>query len=247
MVRSRKKSKGRERKAKKEEAVRTAVYNEWRALARGEVIDGNGRIVADVKCNHGFETVIPEDLNHPVCGFLSSYYNKMGWFEALFKHETTICTDSNREMTIDIMISIGTNLIMYKKLRTNEDIKHVCDIAMIITVLDHFNGVSIGSTICSREVTPKLRNLSYEGIERKRDVLKVFYKRNTCSCLGNMYSESRRTFRKLGHCNHCQKVSERALLDVCSQCMVTQYCSRECQVAAWHRHKNKCVDDCKDK
>ena len=165
------------------------------------------------------------------------------WYNTLRVHETAVCRDiTNREIVLNILISIGTNenMILYKKLSTDEEIRHVRNVAMTITVIDNFDGVSIESTICSREVAPKLRKLSYEGNDLKRDLLKVFYKRIVCSCLDDMYSEARKTLRKLGACSNCRKVTERASLDVCSKCMIVQYCSRECQVAAWPRHRDLC-------
>lgn len=240
---SRKKSKGRERKAKKEEAARERSYNNWKALARGKVRNGS---VVVVQCDHGFEcgdgVSIPDDSNHPVCAFLNAYFmSGKDWYNTLTAYKTTVFMNSNnREMVLNILISAGTNMILYKRLSTDEEIRHVRNVAMTITVIDHFDGVSIESTICSREVAPKLRKLSYEGNDLKRDLLKVFYKRIVCSCLDDMYSEARNTLRKLGACSNCRKVTERALLDVCSKCMIVQYCSRECQVAAWPSHRDLC-------
>ena len=75
-----------------------------------------------------------------------------------------------------------------------------------------------------------------------RDLLKLYSKRITCSCLKKMYSEARKTLPKVGSCESCAKVMERSSLMVCSKCRVHQYCCRECQVTAWPKNKNSCDD-----
>jgi hypothetical protein len=39
-------------------------------------------------------------------------------------------------------------------------------------------------------------------------------------------------------CSSCRKVTERSM--VCGRCRVTPYCSKECQRAAWSKHKEVC-------
>ena len=55
-----------------------------------------------------------------------------------------------------------------------------------------------------------------------------------------MHLETRKKEPKMGNCYTCNNEMERVSLSVCSRCMIEQYCSRECQVAAWPKHKEDC-------
>jgi len=68
--RNRKKNKGKERKAKKEEAERALVHNTWVDLANG-LHNSNGTVVT--QCNHGLAEV--PDESHPVSIFLVNYFS----------------------------------------------------------------------------------------------------------------------------------------------------------------------------
>ena len=74
---SRKRNKGKERKAKKaeleaeKEAERIEIVrNRWKNWARG--VDINGRV--KTQCNHGVDLVIPDGDNHPVTNFIDALF-----------------------------------------------------------------------------------------------------------------------------------------------------------------------------
>ena len=136
------------------------------------------------------------------------------------------------------MVIIGTNIL----LRGDERIiSWPCCIAKSILVLEHDNGTDgIASIINSRAVTTKSRDLDPDCSSIKRDLLKFYRKRTTCKCLKKMHLEARKYLLKTSLCYGCLKKCERKALSVCSRCMVTQFCSRKCQVAAWPEHKSDC-------
>ena len=77
---SRKRNKGKERKAKKFEAEQVAkrvkARTTWQYWARGEMglnVGGNC-IIQSIECNHGCNVTIPDENNHPVCGFMDLYF-----------------------------------------------------------------------------------------------------------------------------------------------------------------------------
>ena len=108
-------------------------------------------------------------------------------------------------------------------------------------MLESYDGSGdIGSTINSRVVESKYRDLRCGGSGSIRDVLKIYRKRIFCSCLKDKHSLARKTTPKMGACYNCGQMKERVLLMVCSKCRVCQYCSRECQIAAWSMHKHNC-------
>ena len=65
--RNRKKNKGKERKAKKEEAERECVYKTWNCLVRGAM-----KLRDPILCNHG-SVEIP-DISHPVSSFMHTFF-----------------------------------------------------------------------------------------------------------------------------------------------------------------------------
>jgi len=74
----------------------------------------------------------------------------------------------------------------------------------------------------------------------KRTAIRFFSKRISCSCLDDLYSEAKETLNKMGACRHCNQMKEHSALMECSRCEGAQYCSKECQVVDWPRHKEYC-------
>ena len=247
---SRKRNKGKERKAKKAELElerieneRAEVRNYWRGWARGE-----DEVRQITQCNHGISLVIPDDNNHPVTNFIDAlfmYAAKYGesndhlcarkYLKDTFtRHREVWDNERYREMAVDIFVVIETNVLL-----SNGRVGYFFAVAVV--VLENYDGIGIISTLNSRVVAAKHRDLiGGEMNTNKRDLLKFYRKRTTCSCLKKMHSDARKTLPKLGGCQHCGVVKERTLLMVCSRCRVSQYCSKECQIAHLPAHKCGC-------
>ena len=45
-------------------------------------------------------------------------------------------------------------------------------------------------------------------------------------------------------CDGCQQEKQKTFQ--CSRCRSSQYCSKDCQVAAWHQHKQNCIPKAAD-
>ena len=69
---SRKKNKGRDRKAKKAQAERAKTRNVWSSWATGD----EKVTEMTITCNHG--CVVPNDLDHPVSSFMDDFTTR--WF-----------------------------------------------------------------------------------------------------------------------------------------------------------------------
>ena len=242
---SRKRNKGKERKAKKAEMIETeraGIHSMWLGLARG--LNAGGEKV--IQCDHGVALKILDDENHPVTSFINMVFINRNagkpmttnLIETMYTHPQVCHNESYRGMTIDVMASIGTNWLLGNK----SERSGVKVMAGAIMMLENYIGTgnNIVSTADSQIVASKRRDLATGNI---RDVLKFFRKRIACSCLKKMHLDARKTLPKLGVCFCCDVVKERPLLMVCSRCRITQYCSSECQVAHWHRHKRVC-DTC---
>ena len=249
---SRKRNKGKERKAKKAEQKVERIENEkmvvhkrWQGWARGENMLDNGSIIT--QCNHGCALMIPHDNNHPVSSFIDAF--SMNRFLEPVKHisdnlRDTFNTypevwndDCHRKMARDLLLRIGTNMILGKVTLSGMP----KDIAYAVVVLENYDGSGvIDSTFNSFAVASKYRDLCCGESGAVRDELKIYRKRITCSCLKKMHLEVRKTFPKLGICYNCGEKKERSSLMVCSKCRVCHYCSRECQIEDWPSHKCTC-------
>ena len=242
---SRKRNKGKERKAKKAEQELKIVRERWQGWARGKnMLKEDGSIIT--QCNHGCALMIPNaSNNHPVTSFMDVFA-----LNTLFdKHisdnlRDTFNTcpevwndDSHRKMARNSLLRIGTNMILGKVLLSGMP----KDIAYAVVVLENYDGSGdIDTTMSSRVVASKYKDLTCRGSGFVRDLLKIYRKRLSCSCLKKMHLEARKTLPKMGGCKNCQQEKDRAMLSVCSKCRISHYCSRECQIEDWPRHKRDC-------
>ena len=246
---SRKRNKGKERRAKKaeleaekakleakkEERLRGVVRSKWKIWARGDITE------LSIECNHGVDLVIPDEDDHPVTNFIDAFFlyeakNKNVPVEnylsdTFTRYQEVWDSERYREMAVDIFVAIGTNLLL-------SPFSGPKVIANTIVILEHYDGSGIFSTRNSRVVSTKIRDISGSG--SLRDALKFYRKRVMCKCLKDMHLEARKTLPKTGMCYHCHEKKERALLMICSRCRVPQYCSRKCQVAHWPMHRSEC-------
>ena len=260
---SRKRKKGKDRKAKKmqsQELYLNISQRLWQGWAAGEreFLD----MATDIECDHGCGcnyTITPKQFaeHQPlvipelVDNFMTAYfYNKdFGGFNnqlesiVLFQSNRDVfISDRYRNMVANILTRVGINMMLRGD---HEDLSHAVGIARTIVVLEHYDGGDdLAKTIKDRLVASKIRDLLWEGSSSSssiaRDLLKFFRKRIDCSCLRRMHLDARKTATKRGTCDHCYEEQERALLMVCGRCRVCQYCSRECQIAGWDDHKSIC-------
>ena len=247
---SRKKNKGKERKAKKEadrvEAKRAEAHELWWGWTIGQ-----NNITTITECDHGCG-ILPE-VDHPVISFMDDLIsqgisdNRLVSVDSFLDRLQTIHgapilnNESYKSMTIDILTRIGTNMLLSDAEDTQRAIG-ASRMAKAIIILENYDGIySLEAIFHNRGVATKLRDYNdISSITGIRDALKFFSKRTSCSCLNEMHQEARRTLPKMGICYGCNEEKERVALSVCSRCMVTQYCSRECQVANWPKHKADC-------
>ena len=110
-------------------------------------------------------------------------------------------------MAINILISIGTNLLLDKA-------GYAGELAKAIVVLENYDESVYNSPealFCNRGVASKVRDFVYgENETNKRDILKFYRKRTSCKCLKAMHLEARKTLPKVGICYHCEERKERA-------------------------------------
>ena len=239
---SRKRNKGKDRKAKKVEKDRVRINQLWWGWIMGDPQEGS-----IIQCHHGTNVENLED-GHPVSIFMDDFFTC--WYDKqmhvmeilndLFpSHRGVYNSDEYRNMAIKIFTRIGTNMISTGR---NHNTSNAGGFAKVITILEHYDCTGdIIASIYSRNAASKCRDIEYYYISNnKRDILKFYRKRTTCKCLKKMHLEARKCLLKKGICSRCKHEAVRWSLSVCSKCMVTQYCTRECQVADWPEHEENC-------
>ena len=77
-------------------------------------------------------------------------------------------------------------------------------------------------------------------VECCREFVRYVHERNTCNCLESVYNELKTTTRRTNICWHCKESKPVKQIKECSGCKIELYCSRECQLAAYPDHKEKC-------
>ena len=184
------------------------------------------------------------DESHPVSIFLGKLLHSPSLMAMLRNDSQVLNNNINRELAVQMLIRmVATNLIS-----NEDDLTLAWGMTIVILVLENYDetiGISdamnYGLARYNRIVTTKSRDLGETAITKsRRDVLKFYRKRMNCSCLKKMHLEARKNKPKMGLCWHCGEEMERVHLYVCSQCTTRQYCSRECQVANWSKHKIDC-------
>ena len=243
---SRKRNKGKERKAKKaaekEESALVELQQTWR-WARGNMGSSGdtGIYPLCIQCKHGLGEVVLPDGSHPISKFISSYLLLGTTLKDTISNNQDVWNDASvRKMTADILTRIGTNLLCVPGTSMNQsrDSQHlIIDMAFIITMLENYDKAL---DYDSNAVKPSYKYLYCGSNNAYRDLLKFYRKRLKCSCLKKIHLEARKTHPKLGKCHSCGVIKERSLLMVCSRCMVAPYCSRECQVLDSPRHREYC-------
>lgn len=214
---SRKRSKGKERKARQVQTSLAKTQHTW----------GNwfewGQINEKVRCNHGHCAKLPEN-ELPVRRLLNYLLSKKNKVEPTklvdelfdsFKAFPEVWKSKEHRGTVSgIMKSIATNLILHQVQFKSDMIDRILPLCSTIVILDAYEGGSLEPTFYHPRVLGKVTNFNGRTSVR-RDMLKLLTKKNSCSCLKDLYAQARRTFPKLGSCQNCQQEKKRSTLMLC--------------------------------
>ena len=231
---SRKRNKGKERKAKKAEKDKLQedeLRASWELWVHGPCREGEER------CNHGLQfSVLP--AFHAVTKFMNTFMEGLNSGDLAIhsiikitveKHPDVWTDAGHRQMVSDILLTMGTNMILNHTTAWN--------IGLATLMLDCYDGKSDCKYATQCAVVKGRSGIINCGV---RDVLKFYSKRISCSCLNETYKHARKTIPKMGKCWQCEQVKERSYMMTCGRCKVPSYCSRECQVANVPVHKREC-------
>ena len=214
---SRKRNKGKERKAKKAEKEAEIERAEMRQTWQSWVtVTGEYNNMSMINCNHGFDvSIILDNKNHPVLYFMDKFFIISEELDSLdnlrdtFQLHTEVWNNaSHRQMARNLLVCIGANSLLLletdKGIHTSTDdfrlwvASYLTDAIMVLEN-HHETAGDIELAIYSRTAASKRRDTV--GDNAIRDLLKLYSKRITCSCLKKMYSEARKTLPKVGSCS----------------------------------------------
>ena len=78
--------------------------------------------------------------------------------------------------------------------------------------------------------------LDMQKVETRQGTVRFLANRIPCDCLKELKKEVKKQV-KMGHCKECKGEFPVSDLFYCSRCRLTYYCSRECQLQHWPRHR----------
>ena len=159
--------------------------------------------------------------------------------EILEKHPEIFSSEESRTLIHSFMVSSGTEALLQHVNENGYWLRkaqiHACMLLSLegcdFTKEEPFNPFDLDFQIKHRNVLERC----------KRSLVKFYRKRLLCSCLDELYAEVKPQ-PKTGFCQHCKQRFERRALKDCTGCNKVQYCSKECQKAAWPYHKKYCKE-----
>jgi len=251
---SRKKAKGKARKAAKEaakaeEGKRQAVIANQRQVGPHEALMQRLNINATpLICKHGYGLValtpgdlkICQDVIRTFTAVFTSREDVMECFieASTVTHEKYPDLYSSKlllESLVSCLLSSGTQRVL--------DEGDNCParlFAMLACYFEEWSNVKVRKT----KATLNWTQIFEFNHADDHTLVKYLRKRIDCSCLDKKYKEAR-CITKMGTCCNpsCswpnQKV-ERSMMFCCTRCGDANYCSIECQRAAWKIHRGDC-------
>ncbi|CAB9509930.1 expressed unknown protein [Seminavis robusta] len=70
-----------------------------------------------------------------------------------------------------------------------------------------------------------------------KDIVVYLDKKVPCDCLGGVKKVALEV-EEDRHCDQCRRYTKNAMW--CSECIMAEYCSKECQIAHWPKHRIQC-------
>ena len=140
MPASRKRNKGKERKAKQAVKKQEIVHSLWRGWVIGDPHQGQ-----IINCNHSCSLQEVLSNSHPVANFMDAYfvnwlYKQMESLNEILidlfqSHRGVFNSDNYRNMAIRCLIRIGTNMVL-----KNFSTSSAMAVAKVVKVLEQYKG-----------------------------------------------------------------------------------------------------------
>jgi len=199
----------------------------------------------DIECQHGCP---PPRLGHydPTADGMRILMNHL----ALSGREAAVkmlqdCPACLNETTLKVLASTGTNCFLNDgelrgpNPRGQAELMAV-KLAEIILIFENVvppsSGPQSNDAFMNKQDQKWIQDML--NLDSRRKLAKFYAKRIPCNCLDDVKQAARDD--RTGKCNSCWKTAEDASLLNCSACGLVKYCSKECQVEDWSKHKNGC-------
>ena len=238
---SRKRAKGKARKAKARESNCNLILHNDNVCRHGcEVISKDDTCYKfvkqfEVELNVVYDSLGPEAESL----FLNSLFgDTIERMKASMNKEYEIIWDSDeetRQKLQSLFVNLGVNLLLRPSTLTVTTRRvQLSTISAIAVLYCHYDMIMNWSEAIPNN-TRALRDL----YALPYDTLKFFKKRISCQCLKKLYLHERAKPRH-ATCVCCAAMKERSQLFLCSGCLYSYYCGVECQTKHWSLHKSFC-------
>ena len=251
---SRKKAKGKARKAAKEAKAK----QEEDSRAEGGVAAGQQHVQEEsfeemmqrlrisapspTMCRHGCpplsageEKICLEFINAFITTAARTRGNVGDGFCAALEASDADVYSSQLDTVISIILAKGTQMIL-----DEGDERITRFYASLASFFEDFKAVGLHKT----KAAPNLTKV-FELYKADDHTLVSYYrKRISCSCLDEKYKDVK-SVKKMGrcynlNCSHPDGKVERSTMFCCTRCGIANYCSVECQKGDWKEHRGEC-------
>eukprot|EP00984_Skeletonema_dohrnii_P005326 scaffold1874_cov89-Skeletonema_dohrnii-CCMP3373.AAC.3 len=246
-----KRNKGKAKKANKERQAAAAKEQQEALEAQIAQLQIGGEstdAIDTVECNHGFSSYPPGQYLDKFCkAFIDAFSDESVHAEGGYSNAFEVALIATKDLYPDVWAD-ATKL---------EKISSFFVYSATGCILE--DGINIFSRLhatfaCFFENATAIRrnrqasfneskiNDLYFGDERT--IVMFLRKRISCCCLDKMYKKVKHWTKMSGcynnGCINANGLVERSKTSCCSRCRKAIYCSRECQVAHWPHHKERC-------
>ena len=188
---------------------------------------------AIVNCDHGHsvDTFDVSERQNPIFAMLTSFdseiastYGIRSVIKETYNGYESVWDDDEQRMTaFHLFVRIGVNLALYVGLEQRGGVTPYY--AAMACMLENYDG-NINSTLIKMDA--KMRDFTvncHTDLPLSRVVVKYLAKKSTCGCLNVLYARVK-NHPNIGKCKTCEKLMEKKLLLVCSDCKCAHYCSK---------------------
>ena len=239
-----------------EEAIQLAATEKQEIEKKAKEMELEEKKEEKENCKHGFHPSsrshehFCKDFMQTVMDLLnfasitcpgSEHDDPLGWFMKAFdaaaeKHISWMCFNSHIIMLKSCFLAEGTKCI----LGGNSD-----DARIQAKITQFLEGVIATSKKVGSYSELDFTKMEELGVADEHTLVQFYRKQIPCACLDDKYNEVK-SVTKMGLCCNeaCPLLDQRAVrskMVCCARCRKVNYCSRECQVAAWPGHKGECL------